>query len=410
MISEGMTPSEKPNRHPTTIARLWEVLVVATRLGLTSFGGPVAHLGYFRDEYVGRRKWLDDHTYTDIVALCQFLPGPASSQVGIAVGITRAGLLGGLLAWIGFTLPSAIALTVFAYGVSSTNISDAGWLSGLKVVAVSVVALAIWNMARNLCPDRSRATVAILATVAVLAIPTALSQIAVIFTGGVLGLLFLRQEQESTTQTATLPISRTTAVVSFSIFILLLFGLPLLTKITNYHPIEMFDSFFRAGALVFGGGHVVLPLLQAEVVSQNWVAKDAFVAGYAAAQGVPGPLFTFSAYLGTLIQGYPAQWIGGLVALTAIFLPSFLLVTATLPFWNYLRGIVKFRRALMGINAAVVGLLIAALYDLFSTSQILEPIYFGMGLGAFLLLAFWKVPPWIVLLVAALVAQLISVI
>ncbi|MBI2855587.1 MAG: chromate efflux transporter [Chloroflexi bacterium] len=384
-------------------SRLWEVLFVATRLGVTSFGGPVAHLGYFREEYVNRRRWLDEETYADVVALCQFLPGPASSQVGIAVGITRAGLLGGLAAWVGFTLPSAIALILFAYGVTTFgDVSGAGWLHGLKVVAVAVVALAVWGMARNLCPDRPRATIAIVSAVAIIALQSAVAQIAVIAAGGVLGWLVLHQVQGGSTSTHRFPVGRGLAIGALVLFGLLLVGLPLLRQVVSSQPLAVFDSFYRVGSLVFGGGHVVLPLLQTEVVPPGWVTQDQFIAGYGAAQAVPGPLFTFAGYLGATIEGLPSRWMGGLLSLVAIFLPSFLLVAGALPFWDGLRSVTGFRRSLAGINAAVVGLLLAALYDPVWTSAIQSPNDFALGLGAFGLLAFWRWPPWVVVLLAAL--------
>ena len=392
----------------TSIIRLWEVLFVATRLGLTSFGGPIAHLGYFREEYVQRRKWLDEHTYADLVALCQFLPGPASSQVGIAVGITRAGLLGGVVAWLGFTLPSALALILFAYGVTAFDIADAGWLHGLKVVAVAVVAFAVWGMARDLCPDRQRASLAILAAIAMLVAPNNLVQVAVIVTSGMLGWLFLRGDQAVATPGQSSNNGRILAMVSLTFFAVLLVGLPILRQMVDYKPLEVFDSFFRVGSLVFGGGHVVLPLLQAEVVPPGWVTNDAFIAGYGVAQAVPGPLFTFSAYLGVVMEGTPIPWLQGMFTLAAIFLPSFLLVSGALPFWNRLRAMTNFRRALMGINAAVVGLLISALYDPVWTSAILSPADFGLALAAFGLLAFWKTPPWLVVSISALGGQFLS--
>ena len=394
----------------TSIFRLWEVLFVATRLGLTSFGGPIAHLGYFREEYVQRRKWLDEHTYADLVALCQFLPGPASSQVGIAVGITRAGLLGGVVAWLGFTLPSALALILFAYGVTAFDIADAGWLHGLKVVAVAVVANAAWGMARILCTDRQRATLAILAAIAMLAAPNNLIQVAVIVAGGLLGWLFLRGDQAVATLGQRSNIGKTLAMVSLTLFAVLLVGLPILRQVVDYKPLEVFDSFFRVGSLVFGGGHVVLPLLQAEAVPPGWVTNDAFIAGYGAAQAVPGPLFTFSAYLGAVMEGTPIPWLQGMFTLAAIFLPSFLLVSGALPFWERIRAMTNFRRALMGVNAAVVGLLVAALYDPVWTSAILSPADFGLALAAFGLLAFWKAPSWLVVPMSALGGQFLSLI
>ena len=393
---------------PQGLSRQWEVLFVATRLGLTSFGGPIAHLGYFRGEYVERRKWLDEQTYADLVALCQFLPGPASSQVGIAVGIKRAGLLGGFMAWLGFTLPSAIALILFAYSVLAFDIADAGWLHGLKIVAVAVVALAVWGMARTLCPDRPRATLAILAAIATLVVPNVGIQVIVIAGGGVLGLLMLPGAPVVPTSQGAPSVRRALAIASLAIFVGLLISLPILRQVFPYEPLAVFDSFFRAGSLVFGGGHVVLPLLQAEMVPSGWITSDRFIAGYGATQAVPGPLFTFAAYLGASINGAQSRWIGGMFALGAIFAPSFLLVVGALPFWEKLRSLGSFRRALMGINAAVVGLLLAALYDPIGTSALVKPADFALALAAFGLLAFWKWPPWLVVILAALGGQMIG--
>ncbi|HEX2930692.1 MAG TPA: chromate efflux transporter, partial [Candidatus Binatia bacterium] len=336
-----------------------EVLGVALRLGLTSFGGPIAHLGYFHDEYVVRRKWLDERSYGDLVALCQFLPGPASSQVGMAIGLKRAGLGGAFAAWLGFTLPSALALTLFAFGVGAfVGSAAAGWLHGLKIVAVAVVAQALWGMAKNLCPDRQRATLAIVAAIIMLAFQNAAIQLLALFAAGLIGWLTLPPANLGTESQSQFPIGKRLGVVAWVIFFALLLGLPVLRQFSASQPIAVFDSFFRVGSLVFGGGHVVLPLLQAEVVSPGWLSNEQFVAGYGAAQAVPGPLFTFSAYLGAVMNG----WQGALLALIAIFLPSFLLVIGALPFWDLLRSKRGVQSALSGVNAAVVGLLLAALY------------------------------------------------
>jgi chromate transporter len=378
-----------------------EVLAAATRLGLTSFGGPVAHLGYFREEYVVRRRWLDEATYADLVALCQFLPGPASSQVGIAIGILRAGLLGGVAAWLGFTLPSAIALIAFGIGIRGADLSSAGWIHGLKVAAVAVVALAVWGMARALCPDRERATIAVLAALTVTAWPTAAAQVLVILVAGGVG-LWLRPGTPATVAVPTrVPVGRPLGAAALAAFFALLVGLPMLRHLAPSHPLAVFDSFYRAGALVFGGGHVVLPLLQAEVVPPGWVSNEAFLAGYGAAQAVPGPLFTFAAYLGAVMQLPPSGWAGGLFALAAIFLPAFLLVVGALPFWDALRARRRFQSALRGVNASVVGLLLAALYHPVWTGAILAPADFALALFAFGLLALWRVPPWLVVAIAA---------
>ena len=386
-----------------------EVLWVSTRLGLTSFGGPIAHLGYFHEEYVKRKKWIDDQSYADLVALCQFLPGPASSQVSIAIGIARARLLGGLAAWIGFTLPSALALIVFAFGIGAfARTGDAGWLHGLKVVAVAVVAQAVWGMARSLCPDRERATIAIVASIITLAWPTAVGQLLSIAIAGIVGLIIFPGTASSSLSHLRFPIAKKTGIAAWGIFLALLIGLPLLRQFQPSHTLEVFDSFFRVGSLVFGGGHVVLPLLQTEVVGPGWVTNEQFVAGYGATQAVPGPLFTFSAYLGAVMATEPNGWTGAMLALVAIFLPSFLLIIGALPFWDILRSVPGFHSALKGINAAVVGLLLTALYRPVWTNAIYSPADFGLGLGAFGLLMFWKCPPWLVVVLTALGGEIVS--
>ena len=389
-----------------------EVLLVFLRLGLTSFGGPVAHLGYFRQEIVARRKWLSEAAYADLVALCQFLPGPASSQVGIALGIRRAGLPGGLAAWLGFTTPSAVGLMLFAYGVAFFgDVEGAGWLGGLKTAAVAVVALAVWGMAGNLCPDRPRAAMAIAATIGVLAWPSGWGQLVVIAVAGIIGWRFLQTEQGSDEREKQFAVPRWLAVACLVVFGVLLVGAPVagraLTAGALAELLEVFDSFYRAGSLVFGGGHVVLPLLQELVVAPGWVTKSEFIAGYGAAQAIPGPLFTFSAYLGIFV-GMPSGWAGGLFALGAMFLPSFLLVIGAVPFWDRLRSWARFGGALRGINAAVVGLLLAALYDPVWTSAIHEPEDFGLALVALGLLAIWKWPPWLVVVLSAGVGQALT--
>jgi chromate transporter len=388
---------------------LFEVLWVSTRLGLTSFGGPIAHLGYFHEEYVTRRKWLDEQSYADLVALCQFLPGPASSQVGIAIGIARARLLGGVAAWLGFTMPSALALIAFAFGVGAfASGADAGWLRGLKVVAVAVVAQAVWGMARSLCPDRERATIAVLASIVTLAWPTAAGQLSSIAIAGIVGLIIFPGAVSSSLSHMRFPVGKKIGIAAWVVFFALLLGLPILRQIWPGHALEVFDSFFRVGSLVFGGGHVVLPLLQGEVVGPGWVTNEQFVAGYGAAQAVPGPLFTFSAYLGAVMGPGPNGWAGALLALGAIFLPSFLLIAGALPFWDLLRSVPAFQSALKGINAAVVGLLLTALYKPVWTSAIYSPADFGLGLIAFGLLMFWKCSPWLVVVLTALGGEAIA--
>lgn len=400
----------KDATHPRPQQRsFWEVLLVFTRLGLTSFGGPIAHLGYFREEIVVRRKWVDEHNYADLLALCQFLPGPSSSQMGIALGMTRAGALGGLAAWLGFTLPSAIALTVFAYLTNGVHgVTGAGWLHGLLIVAVAVVAQAVWGMATSLCPDRPRVTIAILSAIAILLWPVATLQILILAVGGLIGWRFLRSTEGSKTSVLSLHVPRRLAVACWVIFFTLLLGLPLLRLVVHDQTLALFDTFFRVGSLVFGGGHVVLPLLQREVVPAGWVTNDQFLIGYAAAQAVPGPLFTFSAYLGAVSQPTPNGWLGALITLVAIFLPSFFFVMGILPFWNRLRAIEAFQAALRGINAAVVGILLAALYQPIWTSAIHTPVDFVLGLIAFGLLVIWKVPPWVVVVLSTLLGAGVS--
>jgi chromate transporter len=381
-----------------------ETLRVFLKLGLTSFGGPIAHLGYFRDEFVLRRKWLGDAAYADLVALCQFLPGPASSQVGIAIGLMRAGLPGALAAWCGFTLPSALAMILFAYGVDGfAGDAGGGWLRGLKVVAVAVVANAIWGMARTLSADRERATLTVVAAAIVLFWPGAPGQVGAILLGAAIGILFLGGAANGESGgRLVVPIGRRTAMVSLALFFILLLGLPVLAGTVDSMALRLLDSFYRAGSLVFGGGHVVLPLLQAEVVGPGWVTRDAFVAGYGAAQAVPGPLFTFAAYLGAVMMPEPDGAVGGLLCLLAIFLPSVLLVIGVLPFWDGLRRRPQAQAMLRGVNAAVVGLLLAAFYDPVWTSGIRTPVDFALAAAALLLLAFWQLPPWLVVLATAL--------
>jgi chromate transporter len=386
----------------------FRVFAAFLKLGCTSFGGPIAHIGYFREEFVGRRKWLDDRAYADLVALCNFLPGPASSQVGIALGISRAGLAGGVAAWLGFTLPSAIALLLFAYGFSALGTSaSSGWLHGLKIAAVAVVAQAVWSMGRNLCPDRVRASVALAATLLVFALPGgAWAQLGVIAAGALAGILLLPAAGAASPVPAAFPIRRRTAVLAWLLFLGLLVLLPVARRVLSLPALDLFDSFYRSGSLVFGGGHVVLPLLRNEVVPPGWVSDDAFLAGYGAAQAVPGPLFTFAAYLGAMMSRPPNGVAGGLLALAAIFLPAFLLVVGALPFWDKVRQQSVAQRALSGVNAAVVGLLLAALYDPVWTTTITSKADAGLALAAFGMLVFWKVTPLAVVLFAAVAAAL----
>jgi chromate transporter len=380
-----------------------EVFLAFLKLGLTSFGGPVAHLGYFRSEFVERRKWLSEDRYADLVGLCQFLPGPASSQVGIAIGLLRGGYLGALAAWTAFTLPSAMALILFAYGLAAVG-SDwgGGWLHGLKVAAVAVVAMAILGMARTLTPDRVRASVAILAAVVAIVVPSAWGQIGGILLGGVVGLLCIRGARPIDETVLPLPVSRSAGIAALLVFAALLGGLPVLAGATDSAFLKLFDTFYRVSSFVFGGGHVVLPLLKTEVVP-TWVSNDAFLAGYGATQAVPGPLFTFAAYLGTVIGG----WRVALVCLAGIFLPSFLLVIGVLPFWDALRKQAAAQAALAGINAAVVGLLLAAFYDPVWTSGITNRFDYALGVAAFVLLFVWKMPPWLVVVLCGVAGQVL---
>ena len=401
--------TQREAAHGVSRGTFGEVLAVFTRLGLTSFGGPVAHLGYFREEVVHRRKWVDDQTYADIVALCQFLPGPASSQVGVALGLLRAGKLGALAAWLGFTLPSAILMIGFAYGVTSLGGAlDSGWLHGLKVVAVAVVAQAVWGMATSLAPDRVRATIAIVAAVCVLLWSTAFSQVAVIIAGGLIGWRLFRNAPALQISALYVPIRRSQAISFLVLFAVLLLGLPIAAGFIDSEALDMISGFYRTGSLVFGGGHVILPLLESVVVPPGWVTTEEFIAGYGAAQAVPGPLFTFSAYLGAVKTGSPNGVAGGLLALGSIFLPSFLLVFGALPFWDQLRARISFQAALRGINAAVVGILLAALYNPVWTSAIETTEDFALGIVLFGLLVFWKRPPWVVVILGALGGELLA--
>ncbi|WP_310564405.1 chromate efflux transporter [Hydrogenophaga sp.] len=373
----------------------WQVFLVFLRLGLTSFGGPVAHLAYFRTECVERRRWLSEAAYADLVALCQFLPGPASSQVGMALGLMRAGYRGAFAAWAGFTLPSALALIALALGLAHAGDAvPAGALHGLKVVAVAVVAQAVWGMARSLCPDGPRRALMLAAAALLIAWPGAMAQLLAIGVAGLVGLAGLRPAADTPHAPLAVPVTRRAGAAWLGLFFALLLGLPLLAAAWPSQALAVVDAFYRAGALVFGGGHVVLPLLQASVVPTGWVAGDAFLAGYGAAQAVPGPLFTFAAFLGASLQGAPSGWAGGLIALLAIFAPAFLLIAGALPFWDGLRARPRVRAALMGINAAVAGLLLAALWNPVITSGI-RGLADGLLAGAALLaLMRWKWPPW----------------
>lgn len=397
--------ASRPSAHDSA----WTVFLVFLRLGLTSFGGPIAHIGYFREEFVTRRAWLSERSYADLVALCQFLPGPASSQVGMVIGLSRAGYAGALGAWAGFTLPSALALILFAIGISSWgDVLPAGFLHGLKVVAVAVVAQAVWGMARTLCVGAARIGIMVAAACLALLWPNAWGQVGIIVAAALLGLQLFTPTQDAAHDALPIRVRRRTGLTLLMVFGALLVGLPVLAAAWPGQALAMVDTFYRAGALVFGGGHVVLPLLQAEVVPHGWVSNDTFLAGYGAAQAVPGPLFTFAAFLGAATHGSPSGWLGGLLCLVAIFAPSFLLVAGALPFWEQLRRHVRTQAALAGINAAVVGLLLAALYNPVWTSAIFTPADFGLALLAFFALITWKLPPWLVVACCGLAGWLLA--
>lgn len=402
-MSQAPSPQADADRHP------WSVFLIFLRLGLTSFGGPIAHLGYFRDEFVVRRRWLTERSYADLVALCQFLPGPSSSQVGIALGLARGGYSGALAAWLGFTLPSAIALIAFAGLLTLDNNLAPGALQGLKVVAVAVVAQAIWGMARALCPDRLRVTLMAMATIAALLSTVFWSQLLVLLAAGLAGMLLIRTTAEPEPQVHPVPVSRRSGMLALGIFFALLIGLPLLATLHPGGLLEMVDSFYRVGSLVFGGGHVVLPLLQAETVDTGWIDVETFLAGYGATQAVPGPLFTFVAFLGAAMNTGLPGWLNGLLCLAVVFLPSFLLVIGVLPFWEQLRHHLRVQAALAGINAGVVGLLLAALYQPIWSSAIRGPADFALALAALVALTFWKLPPWLVVPAAAAIGWIFSV-
>ena len=381
-----------------------EIGRVALRLGLTSFGGPIAHLGYFHEEYVVRRRWLDEATYADLIALCQILPGPSSSQLGIAIGTLRAGVPGGLVAWLGFTLPSAVALAVFAALATPAGLAQAGWLDGLKVAAVAIVAQAVIAMWRSLAADRPRSLIAIATAIAALLMPSPFTQLALIVAGAFVGWIALRPTIPAETADLRSPIGRRAGAALLGLFACLLLALPILRAVVPDRPVALADAFFRAGALVFGGGHVVLPLLHGSVVPPGWVTDDQFLAGYGAAQAVPGPLFTFAAYLGEVIGG-PLM---AAVALVAIFAPGFLLIWGTLPFWHDLRRSQRFRRALVGTNAAVVGILLAALYRPVWVSAVTAPTHAIVAILAFAALLTRRVPPWAVVLLCAAAGEALA--
>ncbi|WP_110929577.1 chromate efflux transporter [Bacillus massiliglaciei] len=384
--------------------KIWlEILRVSTRLGLTSFGGPIAHLGYFHEEYIRRRKWMDEKSYADLVALSQFLPGPSSSQVGIGIGIARGGLLGGIISFLGFTLPSVIVLILFATALQSFEMENSGWIKGLKVVAVAVVAHAVLGMAKNQTPDIHRKTIALLTIVITLLWQTPFTQIGIILLSGIAGFFLYRKEHVPEGNSSHLPVSRRLGAICLLLFFALLFLLPVLSSLISNKWLALMDSFYRSGSLVFGGGHVVLPLLEQEFVAKGLLSEQEFLAGYGAAQAVPGPLFTFAAYVGAVITG----WQGGLFAWFAIFLPGFLLILGTLPFWDALRTNRNVKGALLGVNASVVGLLISALYHPIWTSSIETSLDFSLAAILFFMLVYWKLSPWIIVLIGILAGLVI---
>lgn len=398
-----------PKKHlsSTENRSAWIVFSVFLKLGLTSFGGPIAHLGYFRDEFVIRRKWISEQNYADLVALCQFLPGPASSQVGIALGLLRAGYKGAFAAWVGFTLPSTLVLILFAFGfLHIGDIIPSGTLHGLKIAAVAVVAQAIWGMAKNLCTDTARISIMTMAACLVLFIPSVFGQISAILCAAFIGRFLCRSTSRLTEITPQTTLKPRSALFCLTLFVLLLIALPFAAIYSQ--SLALFDTFFRIGSLVFGGGHVVLPLLQTEVVATNWVNQETFLAGYSLAQAIPGPLFTFAAFLGTTMNMEPNGWLGAIICLCAIFLPSFLLVIGTLPFWQHLRRNTDMQAALAGVNAAVVGLLLAAFYQPVWLSAVFNAKDFSLALITFIALMFWKCPPWLAVISCGGMGWLIS--
>jgi chromate transporter len=400
MMSAESASSAKTR--PAETGSALEVLRVFLKLGLSSFGGPIAHLGYFRDEFVTRRRWLDEQAYADLVALCQFLPGPASSQVGFSIGLMRAGYAGALAAWTGFTLPSAIVLLLFAYGVGSlSGPVGGGLLHGLKLVAVAIVAQAVWGMARSLCPDRIRASIAAVAAVIILFSAASVAQIAAILLGAVAGLVLCREAPPAAGGHLAMPVSRMVGIAALTVFAMLLAAVLALAGRLPSQGFDLFAAFYRSGALVFGGGHVVLPLLREAFVAPGWIGDDAFLAGYGAAQAVPGPLFTFAAYLGALVTPEPHGLAGATIGLFGIFLPGLLILIGTLPFWDAFRSRAAAQAAMRGVNAAVVGLLGAALYNPVWTSSVKTSGDFALALISFALLMAWRAPPLVVVFVSA---------
>lgn len=398
------------NSRSFKLAAIWEVFWAACKLGLTSFGGPIAHIGYFRDEYVVRRQWLNERAFADMVALCQFLPGPASSQLGMAIGVNRAGIFGAIAAWMGFTLPSAVLMIAFAYGADILSLGDSGWLQGLKLAAVAIVAQAVWSMSRSLAPDRLRGTLAVGAASIAILVPGMWGQLLPLLLCAGIGLLLLKPQEEAAhmVKDQRQPIGRAAAVCMLAIFFLLLFLLPLISRWSGSSILSLIDGVYRAGSLVFGGGHVVLPMLEAEFLgtSANQLTNDQFMSGYGAVQAVPGPLFTFAAYIGAALQQGPMRIVYACIALVAIFLPSFLLLIGALPFWESLKNNSAAQAALKGVNAGIVGILLAALYDPIFIDTVSTSIQFVFVIVLFIFLQLWKRPPWEAVLLAAIAGLL----
>lgn len=381
---------------------LLEIFGTSLKLGLTSFGGPVAHLGFFKNEYIDKRKWLDDKTYADIIALCQFLPGPASSQVGIAIGMLRGGMLGGVVSWFGFTIPSVLVLILFALAFQSFSLGDATWIASLKIVAVAVVLHAVLGMGKNLAPDKPRIAISVMAMLVMLLFPSAIIQIAIIIGAAIIGYFLFSKHAVSNVTSFSMSISKKQGIISLAILVILLIGLPILAQVMNNQYVSIADTFFRVGSIVFGGGHVVLPLLEQEVVPNGLVTSSEFLAGYGMAQAVPGPLFTFASYLGTMISGL----VGGIIATVAMFLPSFLLIIGALPFLSELRKHKRFQGILTGVNASVVGILLAAFYDPVFTSSITNAASFSLAAILFALMYFWKTPAWMIVIIGVVLGEI----
>lgn len=407
-MMEKLLIEKKQKNGKTTVSKIF---LIFFKLGCISFGGPIAHIGYFRDEFVGRLKWLSDHAYADLVALCQFLPGPASSQMGMALGLSKGGVRGAIAAWLGFSLPSALLMVLFGLALVKIGVHDnPAWIHGLKVVAVAVVAQALWGMSVSLCPDRIRVSLAVLACIGSSIAPYASGQVIMIVMGGLFGLLFLSPEKSLPTSELIVPLSKSAGIIVLLTFFILLILLPLLSFYTKNYSLQLFDAFYRAGSLVFGGGHVVLPLLQAKVVPNGWVDNSLFLAGYGAAQALPGPLFTFAAFLGAVSTNTPNGWLGAIIALVGIFLPSFLLIIGVLPLWANIRQHPSMQRAILGINAVVVGLLLTAFYRPVWTSAIFSLNDYLLAITAFLLLQFWRISAWIVVVFCAVSAEFFGII